>query len=235
MKLTIYIDGKYLKVSPKIADAFTPGVFYAQGVFETMLAVEGRVPDLKEHLARAYKGSGIKVAAAVVHKVVKANGFPLARVRVLVWKEGRQTHTVVMALKYQSPSKKMFRACAVQTNRPANARMAHTKSLDYALFADTYQQALAQGYDEALLLNNKGHIFEASRANIFWVSKGVLYTPPLSSGCLAGITRERVIQYAKAQGIPFKERNLTVKVLQNAGASFLTNSLIGIKPIIFIA
>ena len=89
----------------------------------------------------------------------------------------------------------------------------------------------AQGFDEALLLNRSGNIFEASRANIFWIKDRVLYTPPLSSGCLNGITRQQVIKQAGDLKIPVKERNLTPEILKKADAAFLTNSLIGIKPI----
>ena len=119
----------------------------------------------------------------------------------------------------------------IKTNRPANDRLANVKSLDYELFAKAYAQARAQGFDEVLLLNRRGYIFEASRANIFWIKDNVLYTPPLSSGCLNGITRQQVIKQAKILRISIKEKNLTPKILKEADAAFLTNSLIGIKPI----
>ena len=80
-------------------------------------------------------------------------------------------------------------------------------------------------------LTVSGHIFEASRANIFWIKDKVLYTPPLSSGCLNGITRQQVIKQARKLRIPVKEKNLTPEILKKSDAAFLTNSLIGIKPI----
>ena len=100
---------------------------------------------------------------------------------------------MIAALPYKISNKKIYRVCLIKTNRTANDRLADVKSLDYELFAEAFVKPKSQGFDEALLLNRRGHIFEASRANIFWVKDKVLYTPPLSSGCLNGITRQQVI------------------------------------------
>jgi branched-chain amino acid aminotransferase len=135
------------------------------------------------------------------------------------------------AFPYKVLNKKAYRVCLIETNRAANDRLADVKSLDYGLFAEAFAQARAQGYDEALLLNRSGFIFEASRANIFWIKDKVLYTPPLSSGCLNGITRRQVLKGAKSLKIPVKEGSLTPEILKGADTAFLTNSLIGIKPI----
>jgi branched-subunit amino acid aminotransferase/4-amino-4-deoxychorismate lyase len=121
--------------------------------------------------------------------------------------------------------------CLVKTDRAGNDRLSNVKSLDYGLFAKSYEIARSQGFDEALLLNRHGHIFEASRANIFWIKDSVLYTPPLRSGCLNGITRQQVIKQAKKLRTTVKEKDLTPQVLKKADAAFLANSLIGIKAI----
>ncbi len=226
----MYIDGKFVKVNRKALEAFTPGVFKAKGVFETMLAVDGKVFDVPQHLQRLHHGfKGAQVSSQMITQVVKANGFLVARVRIVAWREGRHKHTAVMALKYTMAPKKIFKVCVIKTHRPASSRFANIKSLDYHLFFQGYRRARAQGFDEALLVNARGYIFEASRANVFWVKKGKLYTPPLSSGCLNGITRQQVIQYAHRLKIPFQERNVTVGEIQKADTIFITNSLMGIK------
>ncbi len=237
-KLALYIDGQYIKINPKVAEAFTPGHFKARGVFETMLAIGNQVFDVEAHCSRMQKGLRqlrivfeVKNFPAIIRQVVKANGFDVARVRVVVWREGRQAHVAVMALRYDVPLDKAWRVCVIKTNRAANRRLANTKSLDYKIFADAYAQARAQGFDEALLLNSNGHIFEASRANIFWVKDGLLYTPPLSSGCLNGIMRQVVMKQARLLGVPCRVKHLTLSQLQGADAVFLTNSLLGIKTL----
>jgi branched-chain amino acid aminotransferase len=228
----IYINGQYLKVSPWTLEAFTPGIFWGKGVFETMLAIGDKVFDVKDHLKRL-KGSlkGCKVTSHVIEQVAKSNRLDVARIRVLAWKEGRQIHSMVMALPYQFPTKNIFKACFVKTDRPANSKRAHIKSLDYQLFYKAYQYALAKGFDEALLINQQGYVFEASRSNVFIFQKGILMTPPLSSGCLDGITRRQFIKAAKRIGITVVEKNLTPSMIQEASEIFLTNSLMGIKAI----
>ena len=189
------------------------------------------------HLKRLRAGLkilGIKTPSidpSVLKEVWHRNHLSCGRVRLMVWQEGNQTHVMVVALPLKVSSNKKYRVCLVKTNRIANDRLADLKSLDYGLFARANTRARAKGFDEALLLNRSGHIFEASRANIFWIKGKVLYTPPLSSGCLNGITRQQVIQHAKSSKIFVKEKNLTPEILKESDAAFLTNSLIGIKPI----
>jgi len=105
------------------------------------------------------------------------------------------------------------------------------KSLDYALFTGAYQRAAALGFDEAILLNSRGYVFEASRANIFVVQNGVLLTPPLGSGCLDGIMRARVMRQALRHKIPVRECNLTVEDILHSDGAFITNVLIGTVPL----
>jgi branched-chain amino acid aminotransferase len=234
---TIFLDGKYLKVQDKLIEAFTPGIFKAKGVFETMLGLDGLVLDAEVHLKRLRKGLkilGLKapvIRASILREVLRLNHLPCARVRLMVWQGGRQMHVMVAALPYKISDGKPYRVCLIKTNRPANGRLAQVKSLDYGLFAGAYDAALSRGFDEALLLNKRGHIFEASRANIFWVKDGILHTPPLSSGCLNGITRQQIMTQARRMKIPLKERILTPQVLKKADEVFLINSLIRMKSV----
>ena len=140
-------------------------------------------------------------------------------------------HVMAMALPYKISEGKPYKVCLIKTKRAANRRLAEVKSLDYGLFAKAYAAALSRGFDEALLLNNRGHIFEASRANIFWIKDGILCTPPLSSGCLNGITRQQIITQARRLKIPLKEEILTPQLLRKADEVFLTNSLIRMKSV----
>lgn len=237
---TIFLDGRFLNVSAQLIETFTPGVFNAKGVFETMLGLDGVVLDTALHIKRLQEGLkilGIKalfINPLVLKEVLLRNHLTFGRVRLMVWQAGNKTHLMITALPYKISHKKHFRVCLVKTNRPANDHFAQVKSLDYGLFAESYAKALAQGFDEALLLNRNGYIFEASRANIFWLKDKILYTTPLTSGCLNGITRQQVIKHAENLKISIKEKNLAPEILKQANAAFLTNSLIGIKPIVLI-
>ena len=234
---TIYLDGQYLKVNTQIIDAFTPGVFKAKGVFETMLGSNGVVLDAALHMERLCSGLevlGIKVPTinpSMLKEVLRFNQLDIARVRLMVWQVSGRIHVLAAALPYKVPARKIYRVCLLKTHRGADDSLSHVKSLDDELFQESYSKAQACGFDEALLLNRRNHIFEASRANIFWIKDRVLYTPPLSSGCLNGITRQQVIKQALAFKTTVKETDLTPGILKKSDAAFLTNSLIGIKPI----
>jgi len=241
---TIYLDGQFLKVNSQIIDTFTPGVFKAKGVFETMLGLDGVVVDTALHFARMRSGlkvlgvNTLPIDESILKGILQRNQLSRARVRLMVWQSPpvgkqvvKQIHVMAVALPYKTSSRKIYRVCLIKTNREGNDHLANVKSLDYELFAESYSKAQAQGFDEALLLNRDGYIFEASRANIFWIKDKILYTPPLSSGCLNGITRQQVIKYASNLKMTVKEKKLTLEILHEADAAFLTNSLIGIKPI----
>ena len=233
----IYLDGNFLKANAQLIEAFTPGVFKVKGVFETMLGLDGVVLDADVHLERlriGLKALGVQaphINAAILKEVLHINQLSSARVRVMVWQSQPYTHVMVVVLPYKISAKKTYKVCLVKTGRVADERLSYVKSLDYELFSQAYDQAITYGFDEALLLNRYGHIFEASRANIFWIKDKVLYTPPLSSGCLSGITRQQVINQAKKFKTTVKEVDLTLSILKKSDAAFLTNSLIGIKPI----
>jgi branched-chain amino acid aminotransferase len=92
-------------------------------------------------------------------------------------------------------------------------------------------EALNAGYDEAILLNMAGYLTDGSGENLFLAKDGVLYTPPLSAGCLDGITRDSVIRIAHDQGYDVVERNLSRFDLYTADEAFFTGTASEIAPI----
>jgi len=95
-------------------------------------------------------------------------------------------------------------------------------------------QAQDKGFDEALILNSRGFIAEAARSNIFLVKGDALFTPTLSCGCLAGITRKVVFDLAKRNNIKIYEGRFILKDLYEADEAFLTNSLMGVMPLVAV-
>ena len=93
------------------------------------------------------------------------------------------------------------------------------------------QEARAAGVDEALCLNEKGLLAEASMSNIFLVTDGILRTPGQESGILPGITRETILQLAWQLGINTLEQDIRLDELFHAQEAFLTNSLIEVMPL----
>lgn len=94
--------------------------------------------------------------------------------------------------------------------------------------------ALGAKYDDALLLNEHGHVVDGWVHNIFVVRDGVLRTPPVSAGALAGITRDTMITLAREQGLTCVEENLVRTDLYNADEVFLTGTSAGLVPVISV-
>lgn len=92
-------------------------------------------------------------------------------------------------------------------------------------YAMAAQEAKEKKWNDALLLNSQGNIIESSISNIFWVKDEVVYTPPISEGCIAGIRRANWISSLKEKGTPIIEMPLSKEMLLQADEVFLTNSI----------
>jgi len=106
----------------------------------------------------------------------------------------------------------------------AGGRYAGAKMLSWVPHAAVLERAHEAGFDDALLLNEKGHLAECTSANIFLVRGGEILTPPLSSGCLAGITREIIFEIAPKAGMKIREADLVTGDLARAEEVFISST-----------
>jgi branched-chain amino acid aminotransferase len=111
---------------------------------------------------------------------------------------------------------------------------AGTKVLSWVRNAATLAKVHSQGYDDALLVNEKGQLAECTSANVFLVRDGVVLTPTLDSGCLPGISREVLLEIAPATGIKIREQDLTVDDLSSAEEVFITSTTREVAAVGFI-
>ncbi|MGH9899925.1 MAG: aminotransferase class IV [Pyrinomonadaceae bacterium] len=105
------------------------------------------------------------------------------------------------------------------------------KSLNYMEHILSMEEARSRKFDEAVIVNQLGEIASVSMANIFWVTKGTLYTPSLNTGCIRGTTRELVIKLAGELAIPCSEGSFEMAALSEAEEIFLTSSGLGVAPV----
>jgi branched-chain amino acid aminotransferase len=92
-------------------------------------------------------------------------------------------------------------------------------------------ESLKAGYDEAIMLNHAGYITDGSGENVFIARSGAVFTPPISAGCLDGITRASVMTFAQELGYEVRETNLTRTDLYNADEAFFTGTAAEVTPI----
>ena len=118
------------------------------------------------------------------------------------------------------------------TRHHVNISMTKAKACGYYINSILAKaEAVRDGYDEAILLDPNGYVSEGSGENIFILYRGTLLTPPLSSSCLDGITRDTVFGICEELNIPLKEETLTRDVLYLADEIFLTGTAAEITPI----
>ena len=119
----------------------------------------------------------------------------------------------------------------VPWTRNERSALAGIKSTSYADHVRALALAHAQGAGEALFANTRDELCEGTGTNIFIVAAGVVQTPPLNSGCLAGVTRALVLEACAAAGIAVAETPLPIAVLQTCDEAFLTSSTRDVHPL----
>src|SRR5439155_17034388 len=112
----------------------------------------------------------------------------------------------------------------VRHGRHAASQFAGAKILSWAMNLTWLESALARGFDEVILLNERGEVAECTSANLFIANGSQVWTPPLSSGCLPGITRELLLGEIQAPGIRIGEKALKPEELESADEIFITST-----------
>lgn len=223
------------------------GFLYGYGLFETMQAYQGKIFALEEHLERLYTSAkkislnitqspdNLESALRRTLKKKKLAAAKNAYLRLNVWKEGKKSNFSIIARKFLPPPLKKyqqgFKTIISSFRTDENSPLSSIKSLNYLKNILAMHEAKKGGFDEAILLNNRGFVAEGSRSNIFIVKNGRLLTPSLDNGILPGITRKIVINLAKKNKISVKTRPISLRVLTNSDEVFLTNSLKEIMPV----
>ncbi|WP_129838450.1 aminodeoxychorismate lyase [Streptomyces sp. RFCAC02] len=211
------------------------GLTVGDGVFETLKTVDGRPFALTRHLDRlAVSAAGLGLPAPDTDEVRRACAavldavpLPLGRLRVTYTAgpspfgsdRGDGTPTLVVA---HVPTTRRPDATAVITvpwTRNERGALTGLKTTSYAENVVALARARAEAASEALFPNTAGRLCEGTGSNVFVVVDGEIHTPPLASGCLAGVTRALTIEWTGA-----RETDLPMDVLRRADEVFLTST-----------
>ena len=179
---------------------------------------------------------------------LQANKLSNARIRITISAgEGEMVPdptscaepTVLIVAGYYQPDpeqtyEKGFRAILSSIRRNSQSLLSRIKSANYLESILARQEAKVAGVDEALFLNERGLLAEASMSNVFLITDGILRTPGPESGILPGITRETILELAPKLGIKTFEQDILPDELFQAQEAFLTNSLIEVIPLTHI-
>jgi len=232
----IWINGTLHPAAEARVSALDHGLTVGDGVFETLKAVDGAPFATRRHLDRLRRsaaGLGLVVPCSddelrvAMDAVLGAQALPLARVRVTVTggpsplgsERGESPATVVIAAGPLVPPAPTTAVCLVPWPRNERGALAGIKSTSYAENVVALARAREQGCSEALFATTTGLLCEGTGSNVFVVLDGQVRTPPLSSGCLAGVTRELVLETTEAV-----EVDITMADLAAADEVFVTST-----------
>ena len=255
MAATIWIDGEWHTRDTGKVSVFDHGLLYGDGVFEGIRVYAGKVFKLPEHLDRLYECAHAVLLAipmpkaefgAVIEEAVRRSGMQEAYIRPIVTRGpgdlgidprncGRPTMIVIVdAINIWPPERYDQGLSVITAGTPIPHRESlspRVKSLNYLCHAMAKMEANVAGADEALMLDSAGHVAEGTGQNVFVVKRGVLRTPPLYAGILAGITRGVVMELAGQAGHAVREDMLNRFDIYTADEAFLTGSASEIAPI----
>ncbi len=222
------------------------GLLLGDGLFETVLAVDGELDALEAHLDRMAHGCvtlGLSpldraAAEAAMRQALAPLGGARAAVRLTLTagSGGRgldrpaQAAPRLFATAVASPrAEGPLRLALSSVRRNEGSPASRLKTLSYLDNVLARAEARAAGADEAVMLNGAGAVACAGAANIFWLAGQTMFTPALDCGVLAGIARARVIAAAGPLGLEVREGAFPFEDLAGADAVFLTNSLVGAR------
>lgn len=224
------------------------GFTVADGVFETLLINDGQVYALDRHLVRLAKsaaGLGITapnatVIAEAIAKVIAANPkVDFGRLRVTVTSgagplgsdRSAAEPTLVISIAEQAAWPASTATLLVPWTRNENSPLAGLKTTSYAENVFALDAAKKHGFSEAIYCDTSGRLCEGTGSNIFLVKNNEVITPSESSGLLRGITRDLVIEFARAAGIKVIERDVDPSELWDADEVFITSSTRDVHPV----
>ncbi len=256
MSRQIYIDGRFYPKEEARVSVFDHGFLYGDGVFEGIRAYGGRVWKLDEHLVRLYESAksimldiplSLDEMREAVLETLRRNGLRDAYIRLVVSRGAgdlgldprkcprpcvviiADTISLFPEALYEVGLKVVTVATRRNQNEALNPRI---KSLNYLNSILAKLDANHLGYPEVLLMNSEGFITEGTGDNIFVVRRGVLMTPPNTSGILEGITRGVILELAREMGLPVRETNFTRHDLYTAEECFLTGTAAEAIPVV---
>ncbi len=226
---------------------------YGDGVFETIKIINGKPISLDHHFERISAGlEALKVncdnsftltsISSLIKKLISHNNIQKGgKIRLTAYRNGMGTYKPVNnnlsflieaenhpVNFYELNNEGIIIDVFKEIFKPSNS-ISKFKTLNGLLYVLASEYAKEKSLDDSLIINDIGKIIEATSSNLFIVSNGVLYTPPLNDGCVGGIMRMMVINTALSNNITVYENSLTPQNLLNADEVFLTNSINGLK------
>jgi branched-chain amino acid aminotransferase len=248
----INFNGKLVDENVAVFDAASR-LRFGDGFFESMRMFHGKVAFIDEHFERIMQSVVLlkmqlpdvwskAFLENEISKLADINKCRFGRVRIQFYRVGAgrylpNEHRCGFLMEIENDSMESY---ALHILKTIDVSIQYTKSIhnignvksgSALLHVLASIEAKTRTLDEMILLNTSGNICEALASNFFMVSDGIVFTPPLESGCVDGVMRKKTIEILLSTGVAIYERNCSVSDLKNANEVFLTNASKGLQTV----
>jgi branched-chain amino acid aminotransferase len=255
MTMKIWLDGRLVDRAEAKLSVYDHGTLYGDGVFEGIRAYSGKIFECQAHVDRLF-ASAAKVRLTIpytkeqiveaMQQTLAANAMTDGYIRLVVTRgEGTlglspfkcpRGSVFVIADQIELYPREMYErgmpVIVAKTRRTSPTMLdPSVKSLNYLNNIMAKLEALDAGVGEAIMLNDRGEVSEATGDNIFIIKDGVVLTPPVSAGILQGVTRRVVMELCAAAGIECREQTILPEELYVADECFLTGTAAEVIPV----
>ena len=256
--MLVHLNGRLVDEAEARLPISDRGFLYGDGVFESMRAANGRIFRLEAHLERLERSAAFAefeglpsraTLAAELDELLRANRLTEARLRLTLTRgagrpgdyvgcDGAPTRVATAAeFKGIDPlhhERGVALAVARRQAVPAAVLDAAIKTTSRLSAVLARREAARAGAFEAALLDASGNLTEGTTSNLFLVLDGTVTTPAIDGNALPGVTRAVVLETARSQGMPWKERAVPAPLLHAADEIFLTNTSWEVLPVVCV-
>ena len=250
----INFNGQLTEPNTPVATASNRSLRYGDGLFETMYWSGEEIINLEFHLDRLFHGLSVlqfdlsegftkSFITGEINRLCEFNTkSSRARVRMNIYREDgsrllpsqNKPVFIIESSDFPDENETPLRLTIFRGDTKSTGILSNLKTNNYLLNIAAIQSATANGFDDSLILNSRGNICEASSSNLFLVQKGILFTPALTQGCVAGTKRRELLEILPTLGYQVEETIITKEMVFEMEEIFLTNAIHGIRPVICI-
>jgi D-alanine transaminase len=249
-----YVNGEFLPLERATVRVEDRGFQFADGVYEVVRTYGGKPFATDEHLARLFRSLDaieirIRLSAeqlkSIIHEGIQRSGFAEAIIYLQITRGCAPRHrgmpkdaepTIVMTVRELGAAATKLREKGIAVITLPEFRWARCDIKSIALLPSVlaYQTAKKAGADDAIFVEDDGTVNEATAGNMFVITRGRLRTPPKSLRILPGVTRDKLLEAARAAGIETAEERITKAELYAADEIFLTSTTAEVVPVIAV-
>jgi aminodeoxychorismate lyase len=250
--MLVFLNGHFLPEAQAVVPVNDRGFLLGDGLFETIRVVNGRSFRMAQHLERMARGAEFlkikspfapKELEKIAAQLIEQNKMPDAILRVTLTRgpgergyspKNAGTPTIVMT-SHAAPSLENpveWNLVTSSFHIPAADPLSSFKTTSKILHVMARAEAAEKGADEALLINTNGEVAETASGNLFWVYEDKICTVPTGRGVLPGITRAVVLEICQSLGLQVNKRVIKAEALRNSAGIFVTQSALGIVPVV---